>query len=105
MGKMSDVGKKNCRRVPFESAAPQNSGIAVTPLSKKMGTAKPFPSVCRRTQESSRGGSPLEPPIVPSGVYGGRGAIFAAENPIFQSKNPYLAVFAPGNLKDFSKNW
>ena len=43
--------------------------------------------------------------IVPGGVYGGRGTIFAAENLIFQSKNRFLAVFAPGNLKDFSKNW
>ena len=32
-------------------------------------------------------------------------AIFAAGNPISQSKNRFLAVFAPGNLKDFSKNW
>ena len=39
------------------------------------------------------------------GVYGGRGTIFAEENLIFQSKNRFLAVFAPGNLKDFSKNW
>jgi len=38
-------------------------------------------------------------------MYGGHGKIFAAENPIFQSKNRFLAVFAPGNLKDFSKNW
>ena len=42
---------------------------------------------------------------MPSGMYGGHGRIFAAENPIFQRKNPFLAVFAPGNLKDFSKNW
>ena len=47
----------------------------------------------------------IELPVVPSGVYGGHGAIFAAENPIFQSKNRFLAVFAPGNPKDFSKNW
>ncbi|MDD7412960.1 MAG: hypothetical protein PUK86_07030, partial [bacterium] len=47
----------------------------------------------------------LELPIAPSGVYGGRGTIFAPENPIFQSKNRFPAVFAPGNLLDFSKNW
>ena len=47
----------------------------------------------------------IELPVVPSGVYGGHGAIFAAENPIFQSKNRFLAVFAPENPKDFSKNW
>ena len=51
------------------------------------------------------GFGPLELPIVPDGMYGGCGTIFAAENPIFQSKNRFLAVFAPGNLKDFSKNW
>ena len=55
--------------------------------------------------ESSRGPQPSRITIAPGGVYGGRGRIFAAENPIFQSKNRYLAVFAPGNLKDFSKNW
>ena len=30
-------------------------------------------------------------------VYGGDGAIFAPENPIFQSKNRFFAVSAPGN--------
>ena len=29
--------------------------------------------------------------------------IFTEENPIFRSKNRYLADFAPGNPKDFSK--
>ena len=58
-----------------------------------------------KKQESSRGAKPSRTLIVPSGVYGGYGAIFAAENPIFQSKNRFPAVFAPGNLKDFSKNW
>ena len=51
------------------------------------------------------GRSSLELLIVPGGVYGGRGTIFAEENLIFQSKNRFLAVFAPGNLKNFSKNW
>ncbi len=51
------------------------------------------------------GRSPLELSIAPSGVYGGRGAILAAENLIFQSKNRFSAVFAPENPKDFSKNW
>ena len=40
---------------------------------------------------------PFRALIVPGGVYGGGGAIFAAENPIFQSKNRFLAVSAPGN--------
>ena len=56
----------------------------------------------RRARE---GRNPLEFSIVPSGVYGGHGMIFASGNPIFQSKNHFLAVFAPGNLLDFSKNW
>ena len=29
----------------------------------------------------------------------------AAENPIFQSKNRFLAVSAPENPQDFSGNW
>ena len=33
--------------------------------------------------------------IVPGGVYGGHGTIFAAENLIFQSKNRFLAVLHP----------
>ena len=43
--------------------------------------------------------------IVPGGVYGGDGAIFAEENPIFQSENRFLAVSAPENPQDFSGNW
>ena len=62
-------------------------------------------SVCRKPQRAREGRSPLEVPVVPSGVYGGHGAIFAAENLIFQSKNRFPAVFALENLKDFSKNW
>ena len=63
------------------------------------------PQAVKKPTESSRGPRPSRFLIVPGGVYGGCGAIFAAENPIFQSKNRFLAVFAPGNLKDFSKNW
>ena len=48
-------------------------------------------------EESARGPKPFRALIVPGGVYGGGGAIFAAENPIFQSKNRFLAVSAPGN--------
>ena len=36
-------------------------------------------------------------------MYGGGGTIFASENPIFQSKNRYLAVFAPGNPSGFQQ--
>ena len=42
--------------------------------------------------------------IVPGGVYGGDGAIFAPENLIFQSKNRFFAVSAPENPQDFSGN-
>jgi len=55
--------------------------------------------------ERSIGPQPSRTTIAPGGVYGGRGRMFAAENPIFQGKHPYIAVFAPGNPKDFSKNW
>ena len=48
---------------------------------------------------------PFRGAIVPGGVHGGGGAIFAAENPIFQSKNRFFAVSAPGNPQDFSGNW
>ena len=41
----------------------------------------------------------------PAACAAGAGRLKAAENLIFQSKNRFLAVFAPGNLKDFSKNW
>ena len=51
---------------------------------------------CRKTLDSS-----LELLIVPGGVYGEHGTIFAADTLIFQSKNRFLAVFAPENLKEF----
>ena len=60
---------------------------------------------CRKLRDSSRGPQPSRTSIVPGGVYGGDGAIFAAENPIFQRKNRFLAVSAPGNPQDFSGNW
>ena len=56
-------------------------------------------------EEPKRGAKPFRTSIVPGGVYGGGGAIFAAENPIFQSKNRFLAVSAPENPQDFSGNW
>ena len=59
----------------------------------------------KKLGRAREGRSPFELSIVPSGVYGGHRAIFAPENPIFQRKNRFLAVFAPGNLLDFSKNW
>ena len=71
---------------------------AIEYISNKYGTAVGRP-ICLSKRSS------FELSIVPSGMYGGHGAIFAAENLIFQSKNRFLAVFAPENLKDFSKNW
>ena len=61
----------------------------VVPLSKRL----PFPKG-ELSAEPTEGLSLL---IVPGGVYGGGGAIFATENPIFQSTNRFLAVSAPGN--------
>ena len=51
----------------------------------------------KKPGERTRWLEPFRALIVPGGVYGGDGAIFAAENPIFQSKNRFLAVSAPGN--------
>ena len=51
------------------------------------------------------GTKPFRGTIVPGGVYGGDGAIFAPENSIFQSENRFLAVSAPENPQDFSGNW
>ena len=84
------------REKPNEIVFPHRKG--------RMPTAYALQTV-EKPLESSRGPKPSRISIVPSGMYGGHGRIFAAENPIFQSKNRSLAVFAPGNLKDFSKNW
>ena len=70
---------------------------AIVPLSKRL----PFPKG-ELSAEPTEGLSLL---IVPGGVYGGGGAIFAPENLIFQSKNRFLAVSAPENPQDFSGNW
>ena len=60
--------------------------------------SKAAPIWVRETVKTQvRGRKPFCGTIVPGGVYGGDGAIFAAENPIFQSKNRFLTVSAPGN--------
>ena len=59
----------------------------------------------RLSKKLKREPKPFRASIVPGGVYGGGGAIFASENPIFQSKNRFLAVSAPENPQDFSGNW
>ena len=72
------------------------------------GTRKTVPGksqTVKKPRESARGPKPFRALIVPGGVYGGDGAIFAEENPIFQSKNRFLAVSAPENPQDFSGNW
>ena len=74
-------------------------------MDMKSGATNVAPQSCQKTHGELERAEALSILIEPGGVYGGCGAIFAAENPIFQSKNRYLAVFAPGNLKDFSKNW
>ena len=56
-----------------------------------------FRGGAQTVEKSKRGAKPFRASIVPGGVYGGDGAIFAAENPIFQSKNRFFAVSAPGN--------
>ena len=57
-----------------------------------------------KTTIANCGTKPFRDTIVPGGVYGGDGVIFAAENPIFQSKNRFFAVSAPENPQDFSGN-
>ena len=66
----------------------------------------PLPQTVKKLKgERERRAKPFRTSIVPGGVYGGDGAIFAAENPIFQSKNRFFAVSAPENPQDFSGNW
>ena len=71
--------------------------------------AAPFQGAAHRLSKNPRrareGRSPFELSIVPSGVYGGHGAIFAPENPIFQRKNRFLAVSAPEKSLIFSGDW
>ena len=59
----------------------------------------------KKLGRAREGRSPFELSIVPSGVYGGHGAIFASENPIFQRKNRFLAVSAPEKSLIFSGDW
>ena len=63
------------------------------------------PQTVKKLGRAREGRSPFELSIVPSGVYGGHGAIFAPENPIFQRKNRFLAVSAPEKSLIFSGDW
>lgn len=61
--------------------------------------ARPIQAV-KNPRRAREGRSPPRLLIEPGGVYGGCGRIFAAENPIFQSKNRFLADFAPGDFEE-----
>ena len=52
-----------------------------------------IPQTVKNPEESAREPKSSRIKIVPGGVYGGDGAIFAAENPIFQSKKSLLCSF------------
>ena len=59
----------------------------------------------KKLGRAREGRSPFELSIVPSGMYGGHGAIFSPENPIFQRKNRFLAGSAPEKSLIFSGDW
>ena len=61
---------------------PASLRSATFPKGQGQTVAKPL--------ESSRGPKPSRISIVPSGMYGEYGRIFAVENPIFQCKNRFL---------------
>ena len=78
----------------------KNSGELERRLFQKGGLR-----LSKNPRRAREGRSPFELSIVPSGVYGGHGAIFAPENPIFQRKNRFLAVSAPEKSLIFSGDW
>ena len=102
--------RKHCCRI-FQSLSTRarlDLHFSIIPFCIKLKPAGNMPAGFQSVEKPERareGRSPFELSIVPSGVYGGHGTIFAAENFIFQSKNRFPAVFALGNPKDFSKNW
>ena len=59
----------------------------------------------KKLGRAREGRSPFELSIVPSGMYGGHGAIFSPENPIFQRKKRFLAGSAPEKSSIFSGDW
>ena len=63
----------------------------------KAGVMRRRPRLSKNPEESVRGSKLICTEIVPGGVNGGDGRIFASGNSIFQSKNRILAVSAPGN--------
>ena len=63
------------------------------------------PRLSKNPWRAREGQSPLEFQSCPAACTVGTGGFLRRKIPFFQSKNRFLAVFAPGNLKDFSKNW
>ena len=59
----------------------------------------------KKTRRAREGRSPFELSIVPGGMYGGHGTVFASENPIFQRKKRFLAGSAPEKSSIFSGDW
>ena len=57
----------------------------------------------KKPWRAREGRSSPELPIVPGGVYGGRGTIESGGKSHFPEQKSFLAVFAPENPKDFSK--
>ena len=82
---------------PFAGQPPHLCGVTLRIAAPEIRRGDPgWP----KPPESSRGPKPSRLLIEPGGVYGGCGRIFAAENPIFQSKNRFLADFAPGDFEE-----
>ena len=82
---------------PFAGQPPHLCGVTLRIAAPEIRRGDPG---CQKPTESSRGPKPSRLLIEPGGVYGGCGRIFAAENPIFQSKNRFLADFAPGDFEE-----
>lgn len=82
---------------PFAGQPPHLCGVTLRIAAPEIRRGD---SGCQKPTESSRGPKPSRLLIEPGGVYGGCGRIFAAENPIFQSKNRFLADFAPGDFEE-----
>ena len=99
-------GKRSAPRRRFSEAARNlrpgmTASLHKNPSSQSGGI---FQTV-KKLGRAREGRSPFELSIVPSGMYGGHGAIFSPENPIFQRKNRFLAGSAPEKSLLFSGDW
>ena len=66
---------------------PRNGGRKLGKRGHAQGRYPQRPAACQKTpEESARGRKPFRGSIVPGGVYGGDGAIFAAEIPFSRAK-------------------